>query len=67
MLFIFQAKLKNSLIRFKVRTINSWNIGRDVLTSKLRYRRQLNPSDFFEIGSEKRRIGRDVLALEMRY
>jgi hypothetical protein len=55
MLFIFQTKLKNSLIRFKVGTINSWSTRRDVLASELRYREQLNPSDLFETGSEKKK------------
>jgi hypothetical protein len=56
MFLTLQAKLKNSLIRFKIRTINNWNTGRDVLALELRYRGQLNPSDLFETGFEKRKI-----------
>jgi len=56
MFLILQVKLKNSLIKFKVRTINSWSTGRDVLALELRYRGQLNPSDLFETDSKKRKI-----------
>jgi hypothetical protein len=62
-----QAKLKNSLIKFKIRTINNWSIRRDVLALKMRYRKQLNPSDLFETDFEKRKTGRDVLTPKLRY